>query len=164
MMMMLFLRRLFRSKSSGRMHCFCSHVWCVVCVVVSKNTRSNCQLWKGKEKILSCGEAKKEEGEKQYLGFVNFFFEKEERRNREHVKNTEEHCYNDTQNRINTRNNVGWNAVRAPSHAEGTKATLSFVFFLSFFLSDDVFVFLSSFYDNERCWFFPTQMCSAVVS
>ena len=109
-------------------------------------------------------EALKEEGEKQYLGFVNFFFEKEERRNREHVKNTEEHCYNDTQNRINTRNNVGWNAVRAPSHAEGTKATLSFVFFLSFFLSDDVFVFLSSFYDNERCWFFPTQMCSAVVS
>jgi hypothetical protein len=70
---------------------------------------------------LSCGEAKKEEGEKQYLGFVNFFFEKEERRNREHVKNTEEHCYTTTQNRINTRNNVGWNAVRAPSHAEGTK-------------------------------------------
>jgi hypothetical protein len=104
-------------------------------------------------------EAKKKKGEnKQYLGFVNFFFEKEERRNREHVKNTEEHCYTTTQNRINTRNNVGWNAVRAPSHAEGTKATLSFVFFLSFFLSDDVFVFLSSFYDNERCWFFPTNV------
>ena len=51
---------------------------------------------------MSCGEAKKEEGEKQYLGFVNFFFEKEERRNREHVKNTEEHCYTTTQNRINT--------------------------------------------------------------
>ena len=38
MMIMLFLRRLFRSKSSGRMHCFCSYVWCVVCVVLSKNT------------------------------------------------------------------------------------------------------------------------------
>ena len=61
------------------------------------------------------------------------------------MKNTEEHCYNDTQNRINTHN-VGWNAVRAPSHAEGTKATLSFLFFLSFFLSD---VFVSSFYERE---------------
>jgi hypothetical protein len=74
------------------------------------------------------------------------------------VKNTEEHTATTTQNRINTHNNVGWNAVRAPSHAEGTKATLSFLFFLSFFLSDDVFVFLSSFYDNERCWFFPTNV------
>jgi hypothetical protein len=73
------------------------------------------------------------------------------------VKNTESTATT-TQNRINTHNNVGWNAVRAPSHAEGTKATLSFLFFLSFFLSDDVFVFLSSFYDNERCWFFPTNV------
>jgi hypothetical protein len=40
----------------------------------------------------------KEEGEKQHLGFVNFFLKKRKRkeRNREHVKNTE-HCYNDTE-------------------------------------------------------------------
>jgi hypothetical protein len=105
-------------------------------------------------------EAKKKKGEnKQYLGFVNFFLKKE--RNREHVKNTEEHTATTTQNRINTHNNVGWNAVRAPSHAEGTKATLSFLFFLSFFLSD---VFVCLLFTTTRDVGFSQQMCSAVVS
>jgi hypothetical protein len=44
-------------------------------------------------------EAKKKKGEnKQYLGFVNFFFEKKEKRKKQRTREKHrEHCYNDTE-------------------------------------------------------------------
>jgi len=94
----------------------------------------------------------KRKEKKMYLGF-SIFLKKEETNQRDestllslHARALHYSCSFSVEQKKRTRNNVGWNAVRAPSHAEGTKATLSFLFFLSFFLSD---VFVSSFYERE---------------
>lgn len=88
-----------------------------------------------------------------YLGSQIFFEKEETKETRAHFSSfisraraLDYSCSFSVEQKKRTRNNVGWNAVRAPSHAEGTKATLSFLFFLSFFLSD---VFVSSFYERE---------------
>jgi len=102
-----------------------------VCVVLSKNTPTN-STEKEKKRILR-------QRRKKILFRVLGFFKKKgrEKERSRTIKNTS--TATTKQKRINT-SNVGWNALRAPSHAEGMKAALSFLFFLSFFLSD-VFVF-----------------------
>ena len=59
-----------------------------------------------------------------------------------------------TQNRINTRD-VGWNALRAPSHAEGMKTAFSSLFVMFYVFFD------ACFYDNEkkRCVCFFHDEC-----
>jgi hypothetical protein len=104
---------------------------------------------------------KTKEGKKMYLGSQIFFEKEETKETRAHFSSfisraraLDYSCSFSVEQKKRTRNNVGWNAVRAPSHAEGTKNAFSL------FLSHVYVLFDACFYDNEKkrdvCLFFPT--------
>ena len=95
---------------------------------------------------------KTKEGKKMYLGSQIFFEKEETKETRAHFSSfisraraLDYSCSFSVEQKKRTRNNVGWNAVRAPSHAEGTKKCV-----LSLFVSRLYVLFDACFYDNER--------------